>query len=166
MPGELLFQHTTRLDEQTSIDRLVRHTHALVVRILRLQPARDLLGRPIQTQLTRDYPPQSVVAAEQTRLGTPCRVPRAAISVRSPVAIPPAMSRYLPADRRRSSSKSLRDASNRAPDGNASRDLFALHQAQCQLRSSPRSRRNPTAASGDIVNRRPISAQVVPDGAH
>src|SRR6516165_6575080 len=105
MPGELFFQHTTRLDEQTPIDRLVRHAQALVVRILGLQPPRDLLGRPFQTQLTRDDAPQSAVATEQTRLRTPCRVPRAAISGRGPVAIPPTMSRYLPADRRRSSSK-------------------------------------------------------------
>ena len=41
---QLFLQHTAGLDKQASVDRLVRHARALVIRMLALQPTRDLLG--------------------------------------------------------------------------------------------------------------------------
>ena len=48
---QLLLEHTTGLDEQASVDRFVRHTCALVIRMLALQPAGDLLRRPLAFEL-------------------------------------------------------------------------------------------------------------------
>jgi len=53
---QLLLEHPTRLDEETAIDRFVRYLHVWIVRILPLQPARNLLRRPLQRQLLRDAP--------------------------------------------------------------------------------------------------------------
>src|ERR1700687_3324317 len=51
---QLFFQYATRLNEQTTVDGLVRHAHALVVGIPILQPPGNLLGRPVQNQFTRN----------------------------------------------------------------------------------------------------------------
>src|SRR5215468_659026 len=53
---QLLFQHAARLNEETTIDRFVGYLHVLVSRELPLQPARDLLRRPLQRQLLRHTP--------------------------------------------------------------------------------------------------------------
>src|SRR6185437_5078779 len=50
---QLLFQHTACLNEEASIDRLVRYLHAWVGRELLLQPAGDLLRRPLERKLLR-----------------------------------------------------------------------------------------------------------------
>ena len=43
-----------RLNEQAAVNRLVGHTHALVVGIVDLQPPGNLLGRPVQNQFARN----------------------------------------------------------------------------------------------------------------
>jgi hypothetical protein len=53
---QLLFQHAACLDKQAAIDRFVRQLHAFVGRELPLQPAGDLLRRPLERQLLRDAP--------------------------------------------------------------------------------------------------------------
>jgi hypothetical protein len=53
---QLLLQHAACLNKQTPIDRFVRYLHALVGRELPLQPARDLLRRPLERELLRDAP--------------------------------------------------------------------------------------------------------------
>src|SRR5262245_35197918 len=44
------------LDKETPIDRFVRYLHAWGGRELPLQPARDLLRRPLEHELLRDAP--------------------------------------------------------------------------------------------------------------
>ena len=56
MRHQLLLQHAAGLNKETSIDRFVRNLHALVGRELPLQPAGDLLRRPLQCELLRDAP--------------------------------------------------------------------------------------------------------------
>src|SRR5262249_57514640 len=51
-----LLQHAACLDKETAIDRFVRYLHAWVGRELPLQPARDLLRRPLEHELLRDAP--------------------------------------------------------------------------------------------------------------
>ena len=41
---QLFFQHSTGLNEQAAVDGFVKHSHALVIRILSLQPPRNLSG--------------------------------------------------------------------------------------------------------------------------
>src|SRR6476620_9525440 len=56
MSHKLLLEHPARLDEETAIDRFVGYPHVWIVRILPLQPTRNLLRRPLQRQLLR-HPP-------------------------------------------------------------------------------------------------------------
>ncbi len=56
MRHQLFLQHATGLKKKTSIDRLVRYLHALVGSELPLQPAGDLLRRPLQCELLRNAP--------------------------------------------------------------------------------------------------------------
>ena len=51
-----LLQHAAGLDKETPIDRFVRYLHAWGGRELPLQPARDLLRRPLEHELLRDAP--------------------------------------------------------------------------------------------------------------
>jgi hypothetical protein len=53
---QFLFQHAAGLDEEAAIDRFVRYPHVLVGRELLLQPAGDLLRRPLQRELLRHAP--------------------------------------------------------------------------------------------------------------
>ena len=56
MRHQLLLQHAAGLNKETSIDRFVRYLHALVGSELPLQPAGDLLRRPLQCELLCDAP--------------------------------------------------------------------------------------------------------------
>jgi hypothetical protein len=51
MTHQLLLQHSAGLNEETSIDRLVRHSQALIIGELDLQPTEICSGGPIQRQL-------------------------------------------------------------------------------------------------------------------
>ena len=53
---QLLLQHAAGLDEEAAIDRFVRYLHILVGWELLLQPAGDLLRRPLQRELLRHAP--------------------------------------------------------------------------------------------------------------
>src|SRR5579862_1364808 len=52
--NQFLFQHSPRLNEQTTINGFVRHAHALVLGILTLQPSGNLFRRPVQDEFTRN----------------------------------------------------------------------------------------------------------------
>src|SRR5215475_13542335 len=53
---QLLLQHAAGLDEEAAIDCFVRYLHVLVGWELLLQPAGDLLRRPLQRELQRHAP--------------------------------------------------------------------------------------------------------------
>ena len=53
---QLLLQHAAGLDEEAAIDRFVRYLHVLAGWELLLQPAGDLLRRPLQLELLRHAP--------------------------------------------------------------------------------------------------------------
>ncbi len=59
--NQLLLQGPTGLDIERFIDRLVRHVHALIASKLALQPAGNLLRRPVALQLENNSLPQSTV---------------------------------------------------------------------------------------------------------
>ena len=62
----LFFQYSPRLDEQAAVDGLVRHSHALVIGILSLQPSGNLFRRPVQHQFTSNHVPQLAVHGKKT----------------------------------------------------------------------------------------------------
>src|ERR1700721_4213144 len=53
---QLLLQHAAGLDEEAAIDRFVRYLHILVGWERLLQPAGDLLRRPLPRELLRHAP--------------------------------------------------------------------------------------------------------------
>src|SRR5262245_10945254 len=79
--GELLLQHPAGLHEQAAVDRFVRHAHRLVGWKRLLQPAADLLGRPVYQQLLRNQLPQPLIAHEQAPLWPTSTSPGALIRI-------------------------------------------------------------------------------------
>ena len=72
MSHQLLLQHASGLHIKAAIDGLVRHLAGLVPWISPLQPARDLLGRPVQVQLRRNSVPQLSKRRQLARLRAAC----------------------------------------------------------------------------------------------
>ena len=66
---QLLFQRSTGLNEQASVNGFVGHAHALIIGILGFQPAGNLLRRPVQNQFTRNDVPQLQLMERRQRLG-------------------------------------------------------------------------------------------------
>jgi hypothetical protein len=83
VPNQLLFQRSPRLNEQAAINRFVRHTQALVVRIGLFQPPGNLLGRPVLHQFTRNHLLQLTVGGQPARLGAQRRLPGLLIGLAS-----------------------------------------------------------------------------------
>src|SRR5690348_10309101 len=107
--SKLFFQHSARLDEQALVDRLVRHSHTLIVAELPCKPAGDLLRRPLQLQLLCNQCSQAWMSGQMALLWPHRSIPGALISDLSSVAPPlRAVARNLAADRRRRSAKATR----------------------------------------------------------
>src|SRR6266852_7497178 len=94
---QLLFQHSTRLNEETTVDGFVGHAQALVIGILGLQPSGNLLGRPVQDQFTRNDVPQLAVEGQQTPLRSQSRVPSSTIRIMGAIGRTATVARNLPA---------------------------------------------------------------------
>src|SRR4030095_8241918 len=115
MQQELLFQHAACLDEQTAIDRLVRHTQRLMLWAVTLQPPGDLLRRPIASEVPGHDAPQFWVPRELTRLRTPSSIPGSPIPGFGAGRTGATVARDLPAHRRRRPSETAGDPAQRAP---------------------------------------------------
>src|SRR6204780_392866 len=62
--NQLFFQHSAGLNEQATVNGLVRHAHTLVAGILGRQPSGNLFRRPVQQQFTRNDLSQLLPHAE------------------------------------------------------------------------------------------------------
>src|SRR5205823_6982879 len=113
---QLFFQYATCLNKQTTVDRLVRHVHALVVGIPILQPPGNLLGRPVQNQFTRNDISQLAVHGQRAARGTQSRFPSLPVSIMSTIGTTSAMAYDLPAHCRCGTTTTPGDPSN-PPDG-------------------------------------------------
>ena len=101
MTDELLAEHSTRLDKQAAVERLVRDTKRGITRMLHREPAADLFGRPILKQFLSYQLLEPEVDRQQTRL-RPVRVPpRPIIGATRTVSPRAAVATDLPTDRRR-----------------------------------------------------------------
>src|SRR6202047_3327481 len=101
VPKQLFLQHSSRLNEQATVNGFVGHTHALVIGILGFQPTGNLFRRPVQNQFTRNDVPQLHMDRKKTPFGPQCRLPGFAVrltgSIRRAATMPcdlPAHSRY------------------------------------------------------------------------
>src|SRR4030095_11048912 len=99
--------------EQASVNGLVGHSHTLVFGIASLQPPRNLFGRPVQNQFTRNDITQFAVHGKQTSLRTQGRNPGLAICIMSAISRPATMVRDFPAHCRCSSVEATGDLTNR-----------------------------------------------------
>ncbi len=95
--GQFLLQHAAGLNEEAAIDRFVRYLHVLVGWELLLQPARDLLRRPLQRELLRHAPSQLPVQRQTTRLGAQRPLPSTPISTVCTIGLTAAVAPDLPA---------------------------------------------------------------------
>jgi hypothetical protein len=68
MRHQLLLQSAACLDEQAAIDRLVGHLKGFVIRVGTLQPAGNLLRRPLEAELMRHEVGQRSVLYQLTDL--------------------------------------------------------------------------------------------------
>ena len=69
MLQQLLFQRSTGLNEQASVNGFVGHAPAFIIGVLGFQPAGNLLRRPVQNQFTRNDVPQLQVDGKKAGLG-------------------------------------------------------------------------------------------------
>src|SRR6516162_6967017 len=126
MQQELLFQYAAGLHIKAAIDGLVRHLSVLSPWMRPLQPARDLLGRPILFQLRRNSLPQLVMHRQLTRLRTQRLFPCALVGGRGAVRAGPAIADNLPANGRWRSPQHDRHRPHRPARHKATGNLFAL----------------------------------------
>ena len=103
MLNQLLFQHSSSLDEQTAIEGLVGHAHALVAGIASLQPTGNLLRRPVLDQFTGDDQPQLPVPGKPAGLGSQGGLP--SLMITGSIHWTAAVACHLPTYRRRSSTE-------------------------------------------------------------
>src|ERR1700731_4458741 len=75
VPKQLFLQHSSRLNEQATVNGFVRHAHALVIGILGFQPSGNLFRRPVQNQFTRNDLLQLHMDRKKAALGPQGRLP-------------------------------------------------------------------------------------------
>ena len=121
MLHQLFFQHAARLHIKTAINGLVRHAPRLGLWICPLQPACNLLGRPVQLKLSNNGRPQLVMHRQFARLWAQRLLPRELVSRCNTVATHPAVATDLAADRRCCASQRPRYCPDRLALHNASR---------------------------------------------
>ena len=84
MSDQLFFKHSASLNEKAAIDGFVGHARVLVVGVLIFEPARDLLGRPLQHQFTCHKLSYGTVQQSKHGLGrnAECQARRSALLAR------------------------------------------------------------------------------------
>src|SRR5258708_663676 len=75
VPQQLLLQHSSRLNEQATVNGFVGHAQALVMGILGFQPSGNLFRRPVQNQFTRNELLQLHMDRKKALLGPQSRLP-------------------------------------------------------------------------------------------
>src|SRR6266403_945930 len=124
---QLLFQSSTGLNEQASVNGFVGHTHALIIGILGFQPAGNLLRRPVQNQFTRNDVPQFQVDGKKAALGPQGRLPGFAVRLTGPIRRTATMTCDLPAHGRYRA-LTLREREERTPPDGRSNPTVTRHQ--------------------------------------
>jgi hypothetical protein len=155
MRHQLAFQGAPCLHEQAQIDLLVRHPHSLIVREAVLQPARDLLWRPLLLELPGDQNSQQPIAGQLADLRPPPARPGPLVSRSGPVATPAAMTGDLPAHRRRCPAQTRSNPPHRLASRNTARSPPLTHR-QRQPAPPPRRRHNTPMPTDQTADRRAL----------
>src|SRR5258708_8846645 len=93
VPKQLFLQHSSRLNEQATVNGFVGHAQALVIGILDFQPSGNLFRRPVQDQFTRNELPQLHMDRKKAPLGPQGRLPGFAVGL---VGSPRGMATIVP----------------------------------------------------------------------
>ena len=157
MLQQLLLQGTTSLNEETTINRLMRHLAGLVVWVSTLEPSRNLLRRPQRLEPTRHDAGQTPILNQLTRLGALRPVPRRLIRLARPIPLLATVALDFSADGGRRSPEQGRHRSNRLTGGYRARYFFAFGQCQRQSRAVSLRGAYPTCPHQNALHRRVVS---------
>src|ERR1017187_8716864 len=131
VPNQLFFQYSSRLNEQATVNGLVRHAQALVLGILDLQSSGNLFRRPVQNQFTRNDLLQLLVDGKKAVFGSQSRLPGLVTRFTGSIDRTATVACHFPAHRRRSSLQASGDLTNRRTASDPSRDVLSLSQREC-----------------------------------
>src|SRR3984893_15156146 len=163
VPKQLFLQHSSRLNEQATVNGFVGHTHALVIGILGFQPTGNLFRRPVQNQFTRNDVPQLHMDRKKKPFGPQCRYPGLGIGFIGSILRAAAVTCDFPAHGRRNSIQAFSYLANRRAGSQPSRNLLALTQREREERTPPDRRDNPTVTRHQTANGRMLLAEGASD---
>ena len=163
VPQQLLPQHSSRLNEQATVNGFVGHAQALVVGILGFQPFGNLFRRPIQHQFTRSYLLQLHMDREKTLLGPQSRLPGFRVRLVGSINRTATMTCDFPADGRHRSVQAFGNRPYRRTRNDLSRDFLALTQREREERAPPDRGNKSTVTRHQTANGRMLLAEGAPD---
>src|SRR6266481_424819 len=152
VPQKLFFQHSSRLDEQATVNGLVGHAQALIIGILSLQPSGNLFRRPVQQQFTRNDLPQLLMESEPAGFRPQSRLPGLVIRFVGAIFRTATMPGHFPTHRRRGSVQMLGYLTNRRSASDPARDVLSLRQCEYPERASTDCRNKPTVQRHHAAN--------------
>src|SRR5882724_7658852 len=163
VPKQLLLQHSSRLNEQATVNGFVGHAQALVLGILGFQPTGNLFRRPVQNQFTRNHLLQLPMDRKKAPLGAQGRLPGFAVGLVGSIHRTATMTCDFPAYRRRRSVQAFGNRPYRRARNDPSRDLLALTQREREERAPPDRRNKPAVTRHQTTNGRMLLAEGAPD---
>src|SRR5688500_8791771 len=146
VPEQLPLQDVACLNEEASIDGLVRYPHGAIMREGLLKANGDLARRPVQLQVLRDPVPQPWTSRQHTALWPASTSPRTCIGFGGSIALNTTISIDLPAYRGSCAPKAPANVTDRKTACQTARDLFALFKPQLPGSATSGSRSEPAVA--------------------
>src|SRR6266436_7521309 len=148
VPQQLLLQHSSRLNEQATVNGFVGHAQALVIGILGFQPTGNLFRRPVQNQFTRNDLLQLHMDRKKALLGPQSRLPGFRIRLVGSINRTATMTCDFPAHGGHRSIQAFGNRPYRRTRNEPSRDFLALTQREREERAPPeQTHRNATPDS-------------------
>ncbi|MDT4864178.1 hypothetical protein FQZ97_989290 [compost metagenome] len=150
---QLLLEGTTGLDEKRSVNCFVRDVHFAIFGELALEPSRNLLGRPAQSELDRDFQRKRGVALQVTALGPLGPVPGSFVGTDRAISAMSTIALDLSRDGTGTAGQPCRDQAYRFAHRESTRDLLTLTQRQGARRATALSRGEATCLADPCLYR-------------
>src|SRR6202047_3823917 len=163
VPQQLLLQHSSRLNEQATVNGFVGHAQALVIGILGFQPSGNLFRRPVQNQFTRNDLLQLHMDRKKALLGPQSRLPGFRIRLVGSINRTATMTCDFPAPGRHRSVRALGNRLYHQTRTNPSRISPAPTRGEREERAPPHRRNKPTVTRHQTANGRMLLAEGAPD---
>jgi len=139
----------------------MRHLHLRVIGVLRSQPRRDLLGRPVGLELALDHPAKPPTLGQLGPLGSKRPPTCRPIGHQGPIPLPPAVGVHLPTHRRRGAAEGLGDGSDGVTRGQPTGDLLAFFKRKSQFAALTWGRALPAGIGNELAHRHVLPAQLL-----